>query len=173
MSASVGNLVATLSATLADLSSSLRDKVRDNLPDSELVTRIREGVRGLRDDDGVTEEEMGELVPRGWRDRAFRPGEVNSSGFRIERLASHDAETINSHKVKKKLGKQVNRVRHDRYVTCLDGLPIYARPPEEVGPFGESETRECAKIGQRSQSGPGAAAWLRAGPVDASRIIPA
>ncbi|CAN0590218.1 unnamed protein product, partial [Laminaria digitata] len=30
-----------------------------------------------------------------------------------------------------------------------------------------------AKARQRSQSGPGAAAWLRARPVDASRVIPA
>ena len=41
---------------------------------------------------------------------------------------------------------------YDRYVTLLDGLPIHARPLEEVGPFGESETRECAKARQRNQS---------------------
>ena len=39
--------------------------------------------------------------------------------------------------------------------------------------FGESENRECAKVRQRSQSGPGAATWLRARPVDAHRVIPA
>ena len=55
----------------------------------------------------------------------------------------------------------------------LDGLPIRARPPEEFGPFGVSEIRECTKAKQRSQSGPGAAAWLRARPVDASSVIPA
>ena len=86
-------------------------------------------------------------------------------------LTAHDAETINSHKTQKKLGKQVNRVRYDRYVTYLDGFPIHARPPEEVGPFGESETRECTKARHQSQSGPGAAAWLRARPVDDSRVI--
>ena len=62
---------------------------------------------------------------------------------------------------------------YDRYVTSLDGLPIHARPPEEVGPFGASETRECAKAGQPRQSGPGAAAWLMARPADASHVIPA
>ena len=64
-------------------------------------------------------------------------------------------------------------MRYDRYVTSLDGLPTHEGPPEGIGPFGESETRECAKARQRSQSGPGAAAWLRARPVDAQRVIPA
>ena len=82
-------------------------------------------------------------------------------------LAAHDAETTNSHRAQKKLGKQVNLVRYDRYVTSLDGLPTHASPLEEVGPFGESETRECAKARQRSQSRPRAATWLRARPVDA------
>ena len=75
---------------------------------------------------------------------AFRPEEVSDSGNSDrEVLAAHDAETINFHKTQKNLGKRVNRVRYDRRVTSLDGLPIHARPPEEVGPFGESETREC------------------------------
>ena len=88
-------------------------------------------------------------------------------------LTTHDAETINPHKAQEKLGKLVNRVRYDRHVTSGNGLPIHARPPEEVGPFGESETCECAKVRQRSQSGPGAATWLRGRSGDASRVIPA
>ena len=87
-------------------------------------------------------------------------------------LAAHDTETTNSHKAQGKLGEKVNRVRHDRYVTSLVRLPTDAHPQEEVDPFGESETRECAKARQRSQSGPGAAAWLRARPVDVQRVIP-
>ena len=174
MSASVGSLVATPPEVLADLSGSLGEKVRRNLPGSELVTSIWEGVRGLRDDGGVTEEEMGKVLTRGWRDRAFRPEEVSASGNSDrEVLAAHDAVTTNSLKAQKKLGKQINRVRYDRYVTSLDGLPTHARPLEEVGPFGESETRECAKARQRSQSRPGDASWLRARPVDAQRVIPA
>ena len=111
-----------------------------------------EGVRSLRDEGGVTEEEMGEVVPRGWRDRAFRPEEVSASGNTDrEVLAAHDAETTNSRRVQKKLGKQVNRVRYDRYVTSLDGLPTHERPPEGIGPFRVSETRECAK-GQATES---------------------
>ena len=39
-------------------------------------------------------------------------------------LAAHDAETVNSHKAQKYLGKQVNKVCYDRYVTSLDGFPI-------------------------------------------------
>ena len=106
------------------------------------MTSIWEGVRDLLDDGGVTEEEMSEVVPRGWRDRAFCPEEVSASGNSDRKvLAAQDAETTNSHKAQKKLGKQVNRVRYDRYVTSLDGLPTHAPPPEEVGPVGESETR--------------------------------
>ena len=57
-------------------------------------------------------------------------------------LAALHAEVINSHKAQKNLGKQVNRVRYDRYVTSLDGLlnGIHARPLEKVGPLVESET---------------------------------
>ena len=104
MSASVGSLVATLPAVLADLSGSLGENVRRNLPGSELVTSIWEGVRGLRDEGEVTEEEMGEAVPRGRKDRAFRPEEVSASGNSDrEVLAAHDAETTYSHKAQKNL----------------------------------------------------------------------
>ena len=175
MSASVGSFVATLPAVLADLSGILGEKVRRNPPDSELVTSTWERVRGLRDYGGFAEEEMGEAVSRGWRDRAFRPEEESTSGNSDrEVLAAHDAETIKSNEAQKKLGKEVNYfLRYDRYVTYLDGLPIHERTPEQIGPFGESETRECTKARQRSQSGPGASGWLRARPVDASRITPA
>ena len=44
------------------------------------MTSISEGVRGLLDDGGVTEEEMGEVVPQGWRDRAFRPVRIADEG---------------------------------------------------------------------------------------------
>ena len=66
-------------------------------------------------------------------------------------MAANDAETSNSHKAQKKLGKQVNRARYDRYVTSLDGLPTHARSPEEIGPFGESETQRMRK-GQVTES---------------------
>ena len=110
----------------------------------------------------------------GSRDRAFRAEEVSASGNSDrEVLAAHDAETTNSHRAQKKLGKQVNLVRYDRYVTSLDGISTNSRPPEGIGPFAGSETRECAKTRQRSPSGPAAAAWLRARPVGAQRVIPA
>ena len=50
---------------------------------------------------------------------------------------------------------------------------MHARPPEDIGPFGQSWTCNCVKARQRSQSGSGAAAWLEARPVDASRITTA
>ena len=102
VSASEGNLVATLVAVLAGLFGIMGEKIRRNLPGSELVTSIWEGVRGLGDDGGVTEEEMGEVVPRCWRDRAFRPEEVSASGNSDrEVLSAHGAETTNSRKVPK------------------------------------------------------------------------
>ena len=54
--ASVGSLVAMLPAVLADLSGSSGEKVRRNLPGSELMTSTWEGLRGRRDDVGVTEK---------------------------------------------------------------------------------------------------------------------
>ena len=45
-------------------------------------------------------------MPRGWRDRAFRPEEVSASGNSDrEVLAAHDAEITNSHKAQKKTRK--------------------------------------------------------------------
>ena len=164
MSASVGDVVATLPAGLADLSGSVGEKLRKNLPESELVTRIWQRLRGLRDGGGATEEEMGDVGPRGWKDRGFRREDLGASGNSDrDVLAAHDAETINSHKAHKKLGKQVNRVHYDRNVTSLDELPIRARPPEEVGPFWKIETHEYAKARQLGRSGLGAAArgrWM-------------
>ena len=105
-SASVGSLVPTSTppAVVADFSGSLGEKVRRNLPGSELVTSIWKGVRGLRDEGGVTEKEMGEVMPREWRDGAFRPEEISASeNSDREVLAAHDAETTYSHKAQKNL----------------------------------------------------------------------
>ena len=127
MSASAGSLVVTLPAVLADLSDSLGEKGRRSLPGSELVTSIWEGVRGLRDDGGVTEEEVGELVPQGWMDKAFRPEELSlSENSDREVLTARDAETTSCHKAQGKTAGKVIRVRYDRFITFLDGLSIHA-----------------------------------------------
>ena len=55
MSASVGNMVATLPGVLADLSGIIGEKVRRELPDSDLVRCIWKSVRDLRDVHGVSE----------------------------------------------------------------------------------------------------------------------
>ena len=71
--------MATLSAFLTDLSGSLREKGAGGL------TRFRTGDQQLggsarsQDDGGVKEEEMGEVLSPGWRDRAFRSEEASSS----------------------------------------------------------------------------------------------
>ena len=49
MSASVGRLVAVVAEVLPDLSGAIGDKVRRELPDSDLVRRIWNSVRDLRD----------------------------------------------------------------------------------------------------------------------------
>ena len=64
MSASVGSLVPEV---LADLSGAIRNKVRRELPDSDLVRRIWNSIRDLRDVHGVPEEAMANVVPESWR----------------------------------------------------------------------------------------------------------
>ena len=64
----------------------------------------------------------------------------------MEVLPAHEGETISSHKAQNKLGKQVNRVRYQRYVASLDQLP------EEEGPVrttcsGESRPEILPKPG--------------------------
>ena len=68
MSASVGNLVATVPEVLADLSGAIGNKVRRELPDSDLVRRIWNSIRDLRDVHGVSEAAMANIVPESWRD---------------------------------------------------------------------------------------------------------
>ena len=63
MPASVGSLVATVLEVLAALSGAIDDRVRRELPDSDLVRRIWNSVRNLRDVHGVSEEAMVIVVP--------------------------------------------------------------------------------------------------------------
>ena len=117
---------------------------------------------------------MANIAPESWRDRAYRPGEQDSSGQSIaEVLPAHDAETTTSSKAQYRLGKLVHRVRYDRYVASLEQLPETTSPRGTGDPNGEKETRGSAKARKRSQSGPCATAFLRARPVDSFRVIPA
>ena len=121
MSAPVGSLVATVSEALDDLSGSIGNKVRRALPGSDLVRRIWKSVRDLRDVHGVSEEAMANIVPESWREKAFRAGEQGASGQSVaDVLPAHDVETISSSKAQHRLGKLVNRVRYERYVSLLD-----------------------------------------------------
>ena len=133
MSASVGSLVATLPEVLAGLSGAIGNRVR----------------RDLRDVHGVSEEAMANIVPKSWRDRAFRAGVQGASGQSVaEVLSAHDAETISSSKAQHRLGKLVNRVRYDMFVSSLDQLPE-TRPQRDTGDSqGETETRDLAKAWQ-------------------------
>ena len=116
---------------------------------------------------------MATIVPESWRDRAFRAGEQSASGQSIaDVLPAHDAESTSSSKAQYRLGKLVNRARYDSYVASLEQLPQTSPPRGTDDPHGEKETRDFAKARQRSQSGPGATAFLRARPVDSSRVIP-
>ena len=125
MSASVGSLVATVPEVLAGLSGAIRDKARRELPDSDLVRRIWNSIRGLRDAHGVSEEAMANIVLEGWRDKSFRGVEQEVSGRPVaEVLPAHHVESISSSKAQHGLGKLVNRVCHERYVASLDQLPV-------------------------------------------------
>ena len=117
---------------------------------------------------------MANVDPESWRNRAFRANEERASWLSdVEVLPAHDGETTSSHKAQHNLGEQVNRGRYQRYVASLDQLPEEAGPSGSNGVFGGIETRDLAKTRQRSLSGPGAVACLRAKPVDPTRIIPA
>ena len=71
-------------------------------------------VRDFRDVHGVSEEAIANIVPESWRDRAFRAGEQGVSGQSIaDILPAHDAESTSSNKAQYRLGKLVNRVRHE------------------------------------------------------------
>lgn len=74
-------------------------------------------------------------------------------------------------KAQQRPGKQANRMPYDLHVSSLDGFSIHVRLPGEYGPFGESVTREHAKVRRRSESGPENATWVRVRPVDALRAI--
>lgn len=182
VSASVGRLVATLPAALTgDPSSSLGEESTEEYASiSEAVTTrhssIWEGVRALRNDIGVTEEGVGEVVRRSWGDRAFRPEKASASeNSDREVLAAHDAET---HQLPQSPERKKSKIRSTRCVTiCTSHLwtyypPVRARRGRSAF-SAESETREGAKARQRGQSGPGVAAWLRARTVDTSRVITA
>ena len=89
-------------------------------------------------------------------------------------LPAHDAEIISSSKAQYRLGNLVNRVRYDRYIRRISGTAPRDDTPAGHGrpKQGKGEER-FAKARQRSQSGPGATAFLRARPVDSPRVIPA
>ena len=88
-------------------------------------------------------------------------------------LPAHNAETIRSSEAQHSLGILVNRVHYERYVSSLDQLPE-TRPQRDTGDSqGEEKTRDLAKARQRSQSGSGSTAFLRARPVDSAKTIPA
>ena len=103
---------------------------------------------------------MANIVPESWRDRAFKAGEQGASGQSIANvLPAHDAETISSSKAQHRLGKLVNRLHYERYVSSLDQLP-QARPERDTSESqGEKKTRDLAKARQRSQSGSGTTAF--------------
>ena len=63
----------------------------------------------------------------------------------MEVLLAHDGETISSHKAQHKLGQQVNRARHQRYVASLDQLPEEAGPPGSNDVRGSRDQRSCQR----------------------------
>ena len=117
---------------------------------------------------------MANIVAESWRDRAFRGEEQEASGGSVaEVLPAHDAESISPTSAQHRLGKLVNRVRYERYVPSLDQLPVETTTQRGTSnPQEEKESRGLARARHRSQSGPGATAFLRARPVHSARVIP-
>ena len=52
-------------------------------PDSDLVRRIWNSIRVLRDIHGVAQEVMANTVRESWRTRAFRAGEQDDTGYSV------------------------------------------------------------------------------------------
>lgn len=73
-------MVATLPEVPADLLGAIQEKAPRELADSDLVRRIWESIKDLRDVHGVSEAAMANIVPENWRDRAFRLGEQGAAG---------------------------------------------------------------------------------------------
>ena len=116
----------------------------------------------------VSEEAMTVIVPKRWRDRAFRAWGQGTSGHSITSvLPAHDTEMTNSGKA------QMNRVRHERYV-CFFGSTPRNDAPTRNGILSRREGDERFRQGPaNSQSVPGTTVFLRARPADSSRVIPA
>ena len=105
--------------------------------------------------------------------QSLRAGEQRASGQSIAYILSpHDAGSTSLNKAQYRLGKLINQVRYDRYVASLEQLPETSPPRGTGHPHGEEEARGFARARQRSQSGPRATAFLRARPVDSSRVFP-
>ena len=105
----------------------------------------------------------------------FEGGKQEASGRSVaEVLPAHDAESISSSKAQHRLREPVNRVRHERYVASLEQqLPVETTSQRGTGnPQEEKESKGSTEARQRSQSGPGAPAFLRARPVDWAGVIP-
>ena len=106
--------------------------------------------------------------------RAFGGGEHGDSEHSVAGvLPAHNAENTCASKAQQRLGKLVNRVRCERHVASLDQVP-HTTPQRGTGdPQVEKATKGLATTRQRNQSGPGAAVFFGARPVDSSRDIPA
>ena len=95
---------------------------------------------------------MGVVVPRGWRDRAFRPQEASASGNSdSEVLAAHDAETINPHIAQEKTLKasQPGAIRPARHIS---GRTPYSRAPAGGGRVFRGERHPRMRKGQSTES---------------------
>ena len=131
------------SGPTSSLSGALWDNVWRELSDSDLVRRIWNSVRDLRDVHGISEEAMADIVSEVWWDRAFRAGEQGASGPKVaEVLPAHDAETISSSNAHDTLGKLANRIRYEGRVALLDQLPE-TRPQRGTGESQKRRRREA------------------------------
>lgn len=119
---------------------------------AKFVATISYTMRCMRDEGGLTKAEMGDALPRAWRDGEHHQEDIIASGDSgREMWVPHDAHITNCHKLTHNSKIQANRVQYDRFITCLEGLPLHARPPEDIGRLQKSESRELTKSKQWGQ----------------------
>ena len=76
---------------LADLTGPLGDRVRRGLPESRIIAQLGGSLREIRDQSGVTKEEMASIVPESWLEWGLgTEGDAPPRSPVVDILAAHD-----------------------------------------------------------------------------------
>lgn len=162
---------------LADLSAVIGEKTPRGVPNLDLVRRIWRSLVDLRPTfTGFRRKPRLASCRNTGGTEPSRVGGQGASGQPIvEVLPAHDVGNDKHQQYPRyNLGNLVNRGRDDRHTPSLEQLAETTTPRERATrKRSEKEARGFAKPWTISQSGPGVTAFLRARPIDSSRVIQA